>query len=355
MAINFNTLQPFAKPQMIGQVASRPQQNTVGNLLQGLYQTKGHLERGATPSPLLMPMGQIPGVNVVNAPNPQQAAATQALPIEGLQLPNNPILAHTLAGIAHVESGGSKQPYKVVSISSPNGDKAYGKYQIMGNNIPAWTKEALGKSMTPQEFISDPAAQEKTAAFHVNRNLQKYKNIDDVASVWFSGRPAAKAGKSKDAYGTSVPEYINKFKQGYQNAAKANPQLAMNNEIYKGQADSDTTFTGAGNIFNTPYATPDSSMFRTPNMNQNRSMENNASQQEANPVFAMNDSYNRGYQSPYSNPNGFTTGAPQGPRSIYNPNDPFAPRPLAPVPQGPNEMAVNESPEHSGFFSKFNV
>lgn len=107
-------------------------------------------------------------------------------------------------GIANMESGFN---YGAISKASANGDKAYGKYQIMGNNIPSWTKAVLGQSMTPQEFLNNPEAQEIVARKKLAEYYQKYGTVEDTASMWFSGRPAA-GNNSADVYGTTVPAYI---------------------------------------------------------------------------------------------------------------------------------------------------
>ena len=169
--------------------------------------------------------------------NGQQKANTnvaQAAP-SSYKLDNaHPELDYVMAGISNVETGGAKNPYASMSIRSKNGDRAYGKYQIMGNNIPSWTREALGRPMTAQEFLADPQAQEQTAAYQINRNLEKY-SPDDAASIWFSGRPQKKAGNSRDAYGTTVPQYVNKFNQGYLKAKEASSSysVAPNQEVPK--------------------------------------------------------------------------------------------------------------------------
>lgn len=87
------------------------------------------------------------------------------------------------------------------------GDHAYGAYQVMGNNIPAWSKEALGYSVTPQQFLNSPAIQDQVAHYKMGQYYDKYGNVNDVASMWFSGRPAS-GNNSKDVLGTSVPQYI---------------------------------------------------------------------------------------------------------------------------------------------------
>lgn len=107
--------------------------------------------------------------------------------------------------IGMVESSGN---YKAIGPTTRTGDKAYGKYQVMGANIPAWTKEALGKSLTISEFLNDPRAQDAVANYKMSQYFKQYGNAADVASMWFSGRPANIAGNAADVTGTNVPEYI---------------------------------------------------------------------------------------------------------------------------------------------------
>lgn len=90
------------------------------------------------------------------------------------------------------------------------GDRAYGRYQVMGKNIPSWTKEILGREYTPEEFLKDTNAQDLVAAHRMNQSFEKYGTWEDAASVWFSGRPLAKAGEASDGYMTT-PAYVRKF------------------------------------------------------------------------------------------------------------------------------------------------
>ena len=60
--------------------------------------------------------------------------------------------------ITGIESGGK---YDAIGPTTKTGDRAYGRYQVMGANVPQWTQEALGQSMTPQQFLADQAAQDK--------------------------------------------------------------------------------------------------------------------------------------------------------------------------------------------------
>lgn len=110
--------------------------------------------------------------------------------------------------IAAIESSGR---YDALGPLTKSGDRAYGKYQVMGNNIGPWTTQAFGKPMTADEFMKNPEAQDAVFNQQFGASLDKYGNPQDAASVWFSGRPLAKAGNASDVLGTTVPAYISKF------------------------------------------------------------------------------------------------------------------------------------------------
>ncbi|OCP17372.1 MULTISPECIES: phage tail length tape measure family protein [unclassified Ensifer] len=92
-----------------------------------------------------------------------------------------------------------------------NGDRAYGNYQVMGSNIPSWTQSALGKSLTPQQFLADPRAQDSVFDHYFGKSLSKYGNPQDAASVWFTGRPLARGANASDVFGTTGSAYVDKF------------------------------------------------------------------------------------------------------------------------------------------------
>lgn len=120
--------------------------------------------------------------------------------------------------IGQFESGGdynAKGP--IVPTGQYAGDRAYGKYQIMGNNIPSWSQEALGYPITKEQFLANPQLQDKIAQHKINNIYNQYGNIEDVASVWFSGQPLARAGNRQDVLGTSVPQYVKNVRSIYNN------------------------------------------------------------------------------------------------------------------------------------------
>lgn len=93
------------------------------------------------------------------------------------------------------------------------GDRAYGAYGVMGANIPSWTQEALGRTLTPEEFLASPEAQDAVFDYRFGQYLAQTGSPDDAASMWFTGRPLAEAYGASDVLGTSGEEYVNKFRR----------------------------------------------------------------------------------------------------------------------------------------------
>lgn len=114
-----------------------------------------------------------------------------------------------LFALGQKESSGKYEALgPVIKIGAYKGDRAYGKYQVMGKNVSEWTKQYLGKAMTPQEFLSNTQAQDQLMKVRANELFNKYGNWEDVASVHFSGRPLSQAKGAKDQLGTSVKQYV---------------------------------------------------------------------------------------------------------------------------------------------------
>lgn len=121
-------------------------------------------------------------------------------------------LGRAQASIAGIESGGR---YDILGPVLDNGDRAYGKYQVMGSNIPTWTKDALGRAMTPEEFLKDPAAQDAVFNKVFGSYVERYGNVADAASAWFTGRPLKEGAGARDVLGTTGAGYVRQFLAGY--------------------------------------------------------------------------------------------------------------------------------------------
>lgn len=114
-----------------------------------------------------------------------------------------------LERMAKKESGGN---YSVLGPVINNGgmyqgDRAVGKYQVMGKNVPSWTKQYLGKSMSAEQFRADKNAQDNLMRARANELYKKYSNWADVASVHFTGQPLSKSKGKKDQLGTTAESY----------------------------------------------------------------------------------------------------------------------------------------------------
>ena len=167
------------------------------------------------------------GAGAAAAGTPGAAGAVAA--IAGKSGTGEGDLARYAAAIRTTESGSAAGNYGALGPITKSGDRAYGAYQVMGNNIPSWTKDALGKSLTADEFLKDKAAQDAVFNKQFGGSVAKYGNADDAASVWFTGRPLAQGAGLKDVLGTSGSSYVDKFNNALPPAAPtataAMPQL----------------------------------------------------------------------------------------------------------------------------------
>jgi hypothetical protein len=120
---------------------------------------------------------------------------------------DDPMIDRIANGIAAVESGGR---YGITGARSKRGDIPYGKYQIMGANIPRWGAEAGYKNLTPAEFLKNPEIQERVARTQFAKMYAKSGIPSYVAGEWLGG-PGWQHNKHADALGTTVPEYMKKF------------------------------------------------------------------------------------------------------------------------------------------------
>ena len=123
-------------------------------------------------------------------------------------------LATAMQSIANIESrgsGGYSAIGPLVKGGLYKGEKALGRYQVMPGNLDQWGREAVGRSVNPEEFLNDPELQDKIVAVQFMKNYKKYGNWDDAASVWFTGKPQSRGGNTRDSLGTSGNQYVARF------------------------------------------------------------------------------------------------------------------------------------------------
>jgi hypothetical protein len=135
--------------------------------------------------------------------DPSQAQAPQAATPQAAAPSSSPYAA----AISNIESGGK---YDQLGPVTKSGDRAYGKYQIMGGNIPLWTEKVFGKAMTPDQFLASPAAQDAVFNSQFGSYVDKYGPAG-AAKAWFAGEGGMNNPNAKDVLGTSVDDYARRF------------------------------------------------------------------------------------------------------------------------------------------------
>ena len=142
---------------------------------------------------------------------PSRAANTNAFGLVG----GTDALSIYRQAISDIESGGN---YGALGPLTKSGDRAYGAYQVMGASVPSWTKATLGYSLSPQQFLGNPQAQDAVFNRYFGSYLSKFGNANDAASMWFTGRPLVNGAGLSDVTGTTGSVYVDRFNQALDRA-----------------------------------------------------------------------------------------------------------------------------------------
>lgn len=127
-------------------------------------------------------------------PVAQKSAKIAAIPVE---------VASLRQAIIGQESGANFQ-----AVNPHSGALGYG--QVMPENIPSWSKEALGYSVSKKQFLSSPELQLKIIEHKLNQYWQRALvegggtqeiAVRRVAAHWYSGNPSL--------YTSSRPQFYN--------------------------------------------------------------------------------------------------------------------------------------------------
>lgn len=132
--------------------------------------------------------------------------------------------------IAGIESAGSGD-YAAVGPTHSKLGRALGRYQIMEANIGPWSREALGREVTPDEFMANPQLQDAIFDHRFGQYVDKY-GPEGAAQAWFGGPGGVGKTNRKDVLGTSIGGYGQKFMkalgpEGGQEVAAASPEEAF--------------------------------------------------------------------------------------------------------------------------------
>lgn len=130
-----------------------------------------------------------------------------------------------LAAIVGQESGGN---YRAVNKDSG----ALGYAQVMPANVASWSKEILGHSVTPAQFLNSPALQRAI----VEGKLRKYYNqygAAGAASAWYSGDPNAFNSTRSQGNYPSIKQYVDQVlaRMGGNYGYTAKPPTVIDNRV----------------------------------------------------------------------------------------------------------------------------
>ena len=119
--------------------------------------------------------------------------------------------------IREQESGGNYR------AGNPSG--AIGAYQVLASHVADWTRKALGRELTPKQFLDSPAAQDQVADVILGGLYDQY-GPEGAASAWYSGDPKLVHSTAPQPGGPSIAEYVREV-MGHMAAAPAGLTLPL--------------------------------------------------------------------------------------------------------------------------------
>jgi hypothetical protein len=89
-----------------------------------------------------------------------------------------------------------------------------GAYQVMPGNLPQWSKAALGRVVSEEEFMASKTIQDTIFLDQMVKYIDKYGTAEDAASVWFTGQPVSRSKGLSDGY-KKAEDYVSDFSRDY--------------------------------------------------------------------------------------------------------------------------------------------
>ncbi len=111
--------------------------------------------------------------------------------------------------IASIESRGSGD-YAAIGPRHPTMGRALGRYQVMEANIAPWSKAALGREVTVDEFIKNPDIQDAIFDHKFDGYVNQF-GLEGAAQAWFAGPGGVGKTNRRDSLGTDVGSYGQRF------------------------------------------------------------------------------------------------------------------------------------------------
>lgn len=160
-------------------------------------------------------LGRIMGGSPSAAPSVASSGGSGGIPMPGAASeiattsPNGGGMQNYRDAIASIESKGSGD-YAAVGPTHPKMGRALGRYQIMEANIGPWSQAALGRAVTPEEFMANPQLQDAVFDHQFGQYVQKY-GPEGAAQAWLGGPGGVGKTGRRDSLGTSIGEYGKRF------------------------------------------------------------------------------------------------------------------------------------------------
>lgn len=153
------------------------------------------------PVEMIANLTQTPSLDQPAVPEPAQPAQTPPGQPPDIPASGTDQLSQFMSAVSGQESGGN--------YSVENSYGAIGKYQVMFYNVGSWTLQALGQSMSPEQFRRDPQAQEAVARWRLGSLVSQY-GLRGAAAAWYSGNPGRANDYTKlgNNSGPSVGAYV---------------------------------------------------------------------------------------------------------------------------------------------------
>ncbi|MDX1045469.1 tail length tape measure protein [Sinorhizobium medicae] len=191
----------------IGESFADAVKNAAANAMQKSLDSLFEQIGGALAAALLGGGGKSGGIAAVAS----SAATTFAAPVGAVTRSALPAVGNIgmyAKAIQAIESGGN---YGALGPVTRNGDRAYGAYQVMGNNIGPWSEAALGRRLSASEFLGDKSAQDAIFNHRFGGYADKF-GASGAAQAWFGGPGSVgRGGMGADILGTTGNSYVAKF------------------------------------------------------------------------------------------------------------------------------------------------
>lgn len=145
---------------------------------------------------------------------------SQALPYSLEQLQN---------AFGYVESSNR---YDAIGPETRRGDNAYGRYQVMDFNVPSWSEQYYGQRLTPQEFLTNPQAQDavfygRMGEYYSQGQGAPEDRVRNAASLWFTGQPySAETANRSDGF-INNQEYGDRILRALGSAPQGASEMTM--------------------------------------------------------------------------------------------------------------------------------